>query len=69
MSPQVIKVGETDAIDARGNVQKVVQLTYTVGANGPFTVRGTAEELQNGLLLRKMQDMANSISQLPGQQQ
>lgn len=65
MNPKVIAVKEGRAIDAAGRVATVLNVSYTVGSFGPFTLVTSAGDLANGNAMRQMQQFAASLGQLP----
>jgi hypothetical protein len=65
MQPQVIRVQEATRLDAANRVVKGLTISYVVGSYGPFTLATTAQEVQDGTAMRKMQDFANSLVALP----
>lgn len=65
MNPTVVNVSERNVLAPNGNVSKAIVLTYKVGAQGPFTLITTQDEIANGGALQKMQAFANNLAQLP----
>lgn len=65
MTPKVIAIKEGRAYDAAGRILTVVNVTYTVGDFGPFTLVTNSTEINNGQATLKMQAFANSLNQLP----
>lgn len=63
--PLVIKVTESNSIDNRGTVSKVVNIQYTIGSSGPFTLSVTPAEIANGEATRRMNEFAAQLNSLP----
>jgi len=63
--PQVIKVTESNSIDQRGNVSKVVNIQYIVGTAGPFTLAVSPADIASGEATRRMREFAAHLSNLP----
>lgn len=66
MIPRVIAVREGRAFAPNGTVATVLNVTYTVGPLGPFTLTTSPEEMKDGTALRKMTEFANTLGTLPG---
>ncbi|MFZ1009331.1 MAG: hypothetical protein WAN65_20990 [Candidatus Sulfotelmatobacter sp.] len=65
MQPKVTNVREQNSLGANGKITKVIVLTYTVGAYGPFTLTTNAQELSSGAATAAMQNFANTLATLP----
>lgn len=65
MNPVIIGIKEGRALAPNGQVTAVLNVTYTVGAFGPFTLVTSQSELQSGAAMQKMKEFAATLSTLP----
>jgi hypothetical protein len=65
MSPKIISVKEQRALDPGGAVRAVLNVTYTIGTYGPFTLLTTWTDLQSGAAMQTMQQAAATLNMLP----
>ncbi len=65
MNPKIIAVKESRALAANGTVQTVLNVQYTVGAFGPFTLVTNWADLNSGAALIQMRSAAATLGALP----
>lgn len=65
MNPKIINVQEGRAIAPGGTVQTVLNVQYTVGSYGPFTLVTNWADLNSGKALQQMKAAAATLGQLP----
>lgn len=65
MNPKIIGVKEARALDPSGAVRQVLNVQYTVGSFGPFTLVTNWADLNSGAALIAMKQAAATLGTLP----
>jgi hypothetical protein len=65
MNPKIISVKESRALSPGGAVQTVLNVQWTAGTFGPFTLVTNWTDLNNGTALQAIQLAAAKLQSLP----
>jgi hypothetical protein len=65
MNPKIVSVKESRALAANGAVQTVLNMQWTAGTFGPFTLITTWADLNNGAAMQTIQLAAAKLQALP----
>lgn len=69
MNPEILGTKQSVRLGPGNTPVSVLLVTWKAGPYGPFDEQSTWDELSNGTLLRKLQDKARALGNLPQAQQ